>query len=47
MKIEATPGIRCAAATTNVPLLGSSWEHTVRVGPARSDFQSRLVALLR
>ena len=31
-EVRATPGVLDAATTTNAPLLGSSWEHGVRVG---------------
>jgi predicted permease len=31
-EIRATPGVLNAATTSNAPLLGSSWEHGVRVG---------------
>src|SRR5439155_21550120 len=31
-EIRSTPGILHAATTTNVPLLGSSWEHGIRIG---------------
>ena len=30
--MRATPGVLEAATTTNTPLLGSSWEHGVRIG---------------
>jgi putative ABC transport system permease protein len=30
--VRAMPGVLAAATTTNVPLLGSSWEHGIRVG---------------
>ncbi|HLW79817.1 MAG TPA: ABC transporter permease, partial [Terriglobia bacterium] len=33
-EVRATPGILDAATTTNMPLLGGSWEHGVHVGPA-------------
>ncbi len=36
-EIRATPGVLNAATTTNAPLLGSSWEHGVRVGAAEGD----------
>jgi predicted permease len=31
--VRAIPGVQNAAATTNVPLSGSSWSHHVQVGP--------------
>jgi predicted permease len=31
-EVRATPGVLNAATTTNAPLLGSSWEHGVRMG---------------
>jgi predicted permease len=31
-EVRATPGVLNAATTTNPPLLGSSWQHGVRVG---------------
>ncbi|HUE00769.1 MAG TPA: ABC transporter permease [Bryobacteraceae bacterium] len=31
-EVRATPGVLDAATTSNAPLLGSSWEHGVRVG---------------
>jgi len=33
-EVRSIPGILGAAATTNLPLLGSSWEHGVHVGSA-------------
>ena len=36
-EIRATPGVLNAATTTNAPLLGSSWEHGVRVGALEGD----------
>jgi predicted permease len=32
-EIRSIPGVRSAAITTRVPLVGGSWEHGVRVGP--------------
>jgi predicted permease len=31
-EVRSVPGVLNAATTTNVPLLGSSWEHGIRVG---------------
>jgi len=36
-EIRATPGVLNAAATSNAPLLGSSWEHGVRAGAVEGD----------
>ena len=36
-EVRATPGVLHAATTTNTPLLGSSWEHGVRVGPVEAN----------
>ena len=36
-EVRATPGVLNAATTTNAPLLGSSWEHGVRIGAAEGD----------
>jgi predicted permease len=36
-EVRATPGILDAATTTNTPLLGSSWEHGVRVGSVEGN----------
>jgi predicted permease len=36
-EVRATPGVLNAATTTNAPLLGSSWEHGVRVGALEDD----------
>lgn len=33
-QIQATPGVTDAAVTTHVPLIGSSWGHTIRIGSA-------------
>ena len=35
--VRATPGVLDAASTTNTPLLGSSWEHGVRIGTAEGS----------
>jgi predicted permease len=36
-EVRATPGVLNAATTTNSPLLGSSWEHGVRVGSVEAN----------
>jgi len=36
-EVRAEPGVLDAATTTNAPLLGSSWEHGVRVGSVEAD----------
>lgn len=36
-EVRATPGVLDAATTTNSPLLGSSWEHGVRLGSVEGD----------
>ena len=36
-EVRATPGVLDAATTSNVPLLGSSWEHDVRVGSVEAN----------
>ena len=36
-EVRATPGVLDAASTTNTPLLGSSWEHGVRIGPVAGN----------
>ena len=36
-EVQATPGVLSAATTTNVPLLGGSWTHGVRVGSKEAD----------
>jgi predicted permease len=36
-EIRTTPGVLNAATTSNAPLLGSSWEHSVRAGAAEGD----------
>ncbi|HET6897253.1 MAG TPA: FtsX-like permease family protein, partial [Vicinamibacteria bacterium] len=35
-EIRAVPGVRSAATTTNVPLLGSSWSHGLTIGTIES-----------
>ncbi len=35
--VRSVPGILDAATTTNVPLLGGSWTHTIRIGPAEGE----------
>jgi predicted permease len=35
--VRAIPGIRSAATTTNVPLLGSSWTHGIRIGASEDS----------
>ncbi len=32
-EVQSAPGILSAATTTNIPLLGGSWEHGIHVGP--------------
>jgi len=36
-EVAAIPGVLNAATTTNVPLLGGSWEHNVHIGPAEGN----------
>ena len=36
-EVRATPGVLNAATTSNAPLLGSSWEHGVRVGAVEAN----------
>ena len=38
-EVRATPGVLAAASTTNVPLIGGSWSHGVRIGSARGGSQ--------
>ncbi len=35
-EVKSIPGVLNAASTTNIPLLGSSWEHGVRAGSVES-----------
>ena len=43
-EVRAIPGIENAAATTNTPLTGSSWEHTVDVGSLNGASQFTYVS---
>jgi len=36
-EVRSVPGILGAATTTNVPLLGGSWTHTIRTGSAEGE----------
>jgi predicted permease len=36
-EVRSTPGILNAASTSNVPLLGSSWTHGIRIGSAEGS----------
>jgi predicted permease len=36
-EVQATPGVLSAATTTNVPLWGGSWTHSVRVGASEAE----------
>jgi predicted permease len=36
-EVRSVPGITAAATTTNVPLLGGSWTHTIRMGSAEGE----------
>jgi predicted permease len=36
-EVRSVPGVLNAATTTNAPLLGSSWEHGIRIGSQEGD----------
>jgi predicted permease len=36
-EIQSVPGVLSAATTTNVPLSGGSWEHSIHIGSAQGD----------
>jgi predicted permease len=36
-EIQSVPGVLSASTTTNVPLSGGSWEHSIHIGSAQGD----------